>query len=164
MGLDRLVFIPASRSPFKPRNAPANDQVRLRMLRRALAGLSWCEVSEIELKRGGVSYTVDTVRQLGEVYRDAKLFLLIGEDHLAGLHKWRDVETLLRLVEFVVVPRPGTKVTPEVSGGTFHRLNGWPVRISSSQIRERVRGGQPIEPWVPGPVAEVIRDNRLYLE
>lgn len=164
MRLDRLILVPACRSPFKPEQAPARDELRLRMLRVACAGLTWCEVSDIELTRGGVSYTVDTVRELGERHAPARLFLLIGEDHLDGLAKWKEVEDLKARVEFVVVPRPGTKPGDMIPGATFHRLKGWPVRLSSSEIRERARLGLPLEPWVPAAVAEVIRDNGLYLK
>jgi nicotinate-nucleotide adenylyltransferase len=163
MQLDRLIFVPVCRSPFKSDNVPADDALRLRMLRLALAGLPWCEVNDVELTRGGVSYTIDTVRWFRERHSDTRLFLLIGEDQLTGLAQWRDIGALKQIVEFVVVPRPGTRPVDALEGATFHRLNGWPFEVSSSDIRERVRAGRAIEPLVPAAVAQVIRDNRLYL-
>jgi len=159
MKLDRLIFVPANRSPFKQESPPAPDALRLRMLRLALAGVEWSCVSDVELKRGGVSYSVDTVRTLGREFPGAQLFLLIGEDNLESLSSWREVGTLLKLVEFLVIPRPGAASAPELPGATLHRLTGWPIHLSSSQIRQRVRDGLPVDHLV----ADVIRHNRLYL-
>jgi len=163
MQLDRLIFVPANRSPFKRAAPPAPDALRLRMLRLALAGVEWSCVSEVELKRGGVSYSVDTVRTLGREFPGAQLFLLIGEDNLESLSSWREAGTLLKLVEFLVIPRPGAAPARELPGATLHRLTGWPIHLSSSRIRQRVRDGLPVDHLVPPGVADVIRHNRLYL-
>lgn len=163
MKLDRLIFVPANRSPFKQESPPAPDALRLRMLRLALAGVEWSCVSDVELKRGGVSYSVDTVRTLSDQFPGAQLFLLIGEDNVNSLSAWREAGTLLNLVEFLVIPRPGVAPARELPGGILHRLKGWPIRLSSSQIRERVRDGLPVEHLLPPGVADVIRHNRLYL-
>lgn len=164
MQLDRLIFVPAHRSPFKQENTPASEQLRLRMLRLALAGLEWATVSEVELRRGGVSYSVDTVRSLSEEFHGSQPFLLIGEDNLEGLPKWREAQTLTQMVEFLVIPRPGSRVSPEMAGVRLHRLKGWPMQVSSSQIRQRVRAGLAVDHLVPDAVAEVIHHNQLYLQ
>jgi nicotinate-nucleotide adenylyltransferase len=161
--LDRLFFILAARSPFKPGREPTPAQQRLRMLRLALAGWDWCEVDDQEIKRGGVSYTVETVRNYITGWPGAELFYLIGADHVSQLHKWRDAEELARLAKFVVIPRPGeasASLPPPFRG---QRLAGFPIAASSSQIRERVKAGLPLEPLLPGAVAELIRNNGLYL-
>jgi nicotinate-nucleotide adenylyltransferase len=163
VGLDRLIFVPANRSPFKPQQTPATSALRMKMLRLALAGLEWCSVSDLELRRPGVSYTIDTVRSLQEQVAAAAWFLLIGEDHLAALRQWRDADELMQRVEFLVVPRPGTPLTRGETGVKSHRLAGWPVQISSSDIRRRVRDGLTVDHLVPTAVAEVIRHNGLYL-
>jgi nicotinate-nucleotide adenylyltransferase len=163
MQLDRLIFVPALRSPFKQSSMPAPEALRLRMLHLALAGLNWCEVSDCELKRGGLSYTIDTVRELSESHPAGRLFFLIGEDNLAALPAWREAEELKRRVEFLVIPRPGNAGDGAPEGATVHRLQGWPVRISSSVIRQRVREALPVDHLVPPAVAEVIRHNHLYL-
>src|ERR1035441_9971063 len=80
LGLDRLFFIPAAQSPFKPENKPAPDAVRLQLLRLALAGKTNCEIDEQEIRRGGISYTVDTLRDYAKRFSGAKLFYLIGAD------------------------------------------------------------------------------------
>src|SRR6266545_1935106 len=110
LGLERLYFIPAAQSPFKPENQPAPGAERLRLLRLALAGRTNCEVDDQEIKRGGVSYTIDTLRDYARRFPQAELFYLIGVDNVATLPKWRDAMELARLAEFIAIPRPGDPV------------------------------------------------------
>ena len=161
--LDRLFFILAARSPFKSDNNPASASQRLQLLRLALAGWTNCEIDEEEIQRGGISYTIDTVRGYAKRFPDAKLFYLIGADNVAKLNEWREATELARLAEFVAIPRPGgggASFPPPFHGRT---LTGFPLGVSSSQIRARVKDGLPIEPLVPRPVAEAIRAAKLYL-
>lgn len=161
--LTRLYFIPAAQSPFKPERklAPAGERVRL--LRLALAGKAWCDIDEQEIQRGGVSYTIETLRGYAERFPQARLFYLIGADHAAQLPEWREAGELARLAEFVVIPRPGQAEPslPEPFQGKT--LQGFPLGVSSSRIRSRVAAGLPIEHLVPAAVAEAICNNRLYL-
>jgi nicotinate-nucleotide adenylyltransferase len=161
--LARLYFIPAAHSPFKPDSEPAPANERLRLLRLALAGEPWCEIDEQEVRRGGVSYTIDTVRDYRSRFPAAQLCYLIGADHLPQLPQWREAEELGRLVEFVVIPRPGQAQTPFPAPFRGRWLTGFPLGVSSSQIRARVRAGLPIDHLVAGAVAEAIGKNRLYL-
>ena len=161
--LSRLFFIPAAQSPFKPGRVLAPAEARLQMLRLALAGQTDCEIDDQELKRGGVSYTVDTVRDYVRRFPAAQLFYLIGADHIPQLPKWREADGLAGLVEFVVIARPGQVAAPLPTPFRGETLNGFPLGVSSSQIRERVRAGLPIELLVGSAVAEAIRNNRLYL-
>lgn len=163
LGLDRLFFIPAAQSPFKPTLSPATPQLRVRMLRMALAGQTWCEVDDQELQRGGVSYTIDTVREYQARHPEAELFYLIGADHVPTLPKWREAEQLARAVEFVVIPRPGEVPAELPEPYRVRVLGGWPLKVSSSQIRARVGEGLRIDHLVPGGVAEVVREAGLYL-
>ena len=80
--LDRLFIIPATRSPFKPEQQPASDEVRLAMLTAAFEEESGCEIERLELEREGASYAIDTVRAFGERFPEAELFYLIGADHV----------------------------------------------------------------------------------
>lgn len=161
--LDRLFFIPAAQSPFKPDRIPSAGGERLRLLRLALAGKTWCELDYQEVKRGGVSFTVETLRDYAGRLPDARLFYLVGADHVATLPKWRDAEELARLAEFVAVPRPGeaNPVFPAPFRG--RTLRGFPLAVSSSQVRNRVKSGLTIDHLVPAAVAEAIHNNRLYL-
>jgi nicotinate-nucleotide adenylyltransferase len=163
LGLDRLFFVPAAQSPFKPMNQPAPAAVRLQLLRLALAGRANCEIDDQEIRRGGVSYAVETVRDYAKKFPQAKLFYLIGADHAAKLNEWREPGELARRTELVVIPRPGetpVNFPPPFRGRT---LKGFPAEISSSQIRARVKVGLPIEHLAPPAVAEAIRAAKLYL-
>ena len=163
LALTRLLFIPAARSPFKSEQEPAPANERLRLLRLALAGKDWCEIDEQEIIRGGVSYTIETVKECARCYPGAELFYIIGADQLPQLPKWRDAENLARLAQFVIIPRPGetaAAIPPPFRG---RDLTGFPLGVSSSQIRDRVKAGLPICHLVPPAVAEAIRNYRLYL-
>jgi nicotinate-nucleotide adenylyltransferase len=163
LGLSRLFCIPAAQSPFKPERIPTPAKERLRLLRLALAGLAWCEIDEQEISRGGTSYTVDTLRDYADRFPGAQLFYLIGADHVAQLPKWRGAEELSRLAEFVVISRPGAADIPFPAPFRGRKLTGFPLGLSSSQIRARVKAGLSIEHLVPRAVAEAISDNQLYL-
>lgn len=163
LGLDRLHFVPAAQSPFKPESIPAPAADRLRLLRLALAGWSWCRVDDQETRREGVSYTVDTLRDYAARFPMAELFYLIGADNVPSLPQWRAAGDLARLARFVVVPRPGgvaAELPPPFHGRT---LRGWPLAVSSSEIRARLRAGRAVEHLVPAAVAEALAHNPLYL-
>jgi nicotinate-nucleotide adenylyltransferase len=163
LGLDRLFFIPAAQSPFKPDSKPAPAAARLRLLRLALAGKTNCEIDGQEIRRGGVSYTVDTLRNYTKKFPGAELFYLIGADHVAHLPEWRAPAELARLADFVVIPRPGEPAADFPTPFRGRWLKGFPLGISSLEIRARLKAGLPIEPLVPPSVAETIRNNGLYL-
>src|SRR6185503_3762549 len=160
LNLSRLYFIPAAQSPFKPATVPAPAHERLRLLRLALAGHNQYEIDDQELQRGGASFTIDTARNYASRFPQARRFYLIGADHVAQLPKWRSAEELARLVEFVVIPRPGQTVGSAPAGFHLHTLTGFPLGVSSSQIRERVRAGLSLGALVPPSVAEAIHNNR----
>jgi nicotinate-nucleotide adenylyltransferase len=160
--LDRLFFIPAAQSPFKPDNQPAPAPVRLRLLRLALAGKTNCEIDEQEIRRGGVSYSIETARDYAKRFPEEELFYLIGADHVAKLPEWREANELARLVQFVVTPRPGEAPVNFPSPFRGQTLKGFPLAVSSSQIRARAKAGLPVQPLVPAPVAEAIRALKLY--
>jgi nicotinate-nucleotide adenylyltransferase len=162
LALSRLYFIPAAQSPFKPGNRPNPAGERLRLLRLALAGHTWCEIDEQEIRRGGVSYTIDTVRECARRWPEARLYYLIGADHVPKLSAWRDANELAGLAEFVVIPRPGQAAAPFPAPFRGRTLAGFPLGVSSSQIRSRAKAGQPIDHLVPAAVAEAIRLGALY--
>lgn len=162
LGLDRLYFIPAAQSPFKQEPKAAPPAIRLRLLRLALAGQMNWEIDEQEIRRAGVSFTIETVRDYAKRFPKTELFYLIGADNTAKLSEWREANELARLVEFVIIPRPG-EVTANLLPPFRQRiLKGFPLAVSSSQIRGRVKMGLPIETLVPPPVAEAIREEKLY--
>ncbi len=163
LALARVFFILAAQSPFKPDSQPAPAAERLRLLRLALAGDAAAEVDDQEIRRGGASYTIDTARQYRKSFPEAELFYLIGADQAGQLPLWREAPELARLVEFVIIPRPGEIVPRLAAPFRGQALRGFPLGVSSSEIRARCRAGLAITHLTPPAVAEAIKNNRLYL-
>jgi nicotinate-nucleotide adenylyltransferase len=163
VGLERLFFIPAAQSPFKPDSVPTPSAERCRLLRLALAGKANYELDEQEVRRGGVSYTIDTVRDYRRRFPSAEFFWLIGADHVPSLAKWREASELAELVEFVAIPRPGQADAAFAAPFRGRTLKGYPLGVSASQIRARVKAGLGIDHLVTPAVAEAIRNYQLYL-
>ena len=163
LGLETVFFIPASISPFKPGVQLASGTQRLRLLRLALAGCVGFEIDDREIVRGGISYSIDTVRAYAAEFPGVKIFYLIGADHIRKLPAWREAEELASLAEFVVIPRPGENLEDAPPPFRCSPLKGIPIGVSASQIRGRICAGMPIDWLVPPAVAEAIRNNQLYL-
>jgi nicotinate-nucleotide adenylyltransferase len=162
LGLHRLFFIPAAQSPFKADSQHAPAAQRMCWLRLALAGKTNCEVDAQEIARGGISYSVDTLRDYARRFPDAELFYLIGADNVKKLPQWREPAELARIAQFVVMPRPGQAEVSFPAPFRGRMLKGFPLGVSSSQIRERVKAGLPIDHLVPAAVAEAVHNSRLY--
>lgn len=157
---DQVLLVPANLPSHKPEARLAAAAHRLTMLRLAIARRPRLAVSEVELRRGGVSYTVDTVRQL---QRDGTLGtrpgLVVGDDLGAELATWREAATLFGMVELLVARRSAQPLPPPFP---HCRLANHPFPVSSSELRRRVRTGQLICALVPAAVAAYIREHRLY--
>lgn len=162
LGLDKLFFVPAAQSPFKMENEIAPAQIRLQWLRLALAGRTNCEIDEQEIRRGGISFAIETVRDYAKRFPKAKLFYLIGADNISRLNDWRGANELAKLAEFVAIPRPGETVAEFPKPFRGKMLKGFPLAISSSQIRARVKAGLSVKNLVPASVAEAIHNNKFY--
>ena len=162
--LDRLIVMPAAQSPFKPDQALAPGIARMEMLRAAFSGEPEIEISSWELDRGEVSYSIETLRALAAEHPEAQLFYLIGADHVATLPQWRESDALAAAATFVVVPRPGApeEAFPQPFSGRY--LQGKPMAISASEIRERVRAGRSVANLVPPPVAQLLNSMQIYSE
>ncbi len=164
LALDRVLLMPAAQAPLRSAPVCAAAPHRLAMLKLAIADMSNLEVSEIELQRGGVSYTVDTLRSLRtERTRDEWVWIL-GEDQFARLPQWAEPETLVQLAEFAVYGRPGCEraAPPAIPGLRVSRVEGPEWAISSTEIRARLRRGETVSGLVPDKVIEYIRENGLY--
>lgn len=163
-GLDRLFLVPAAQAPLKPNDVQSTNDDRLAMLRAATGWDRRFEVSDYELRKGGVSYTIDSARHFRAQFPGDRLFWIIGGDQLPKLHLWREIEALAGLVEFIFLERPGhpVKATPQIPGLRLHRCDGHLVEISSTELRERVRGGLSLDYFVPHKAIEYIREKRLY--
>ena len=161
VGLRQLFFVPAAQSPFKLDRQAAPAAVRLQLLRLALAGQTHCTVDDQEIQRGGISYTVDTLRAYAKKFPAANFFYLIGADNVSQLNNWREPLALAQLAEFIALPRGVPPVFPPPFRG--RTLRGFPFAVSSSEIRARVKAGLPVKNLVPAAVAEAIHNKSLYV-
>jgi nicotinate-nucleotide adenylyltransferase len=166
LGLERVAFVPSAVPPH--RSAPlSHAEDRLAMARLATASHPQFEVWDLELRREGPSYTVDTVAALvGERPCDS-FVLLVGADTFPEMPSWREPERLFSLVEVAVAERPGAPAAkaqrPFPGARTVHAVPGPSLAISATAIRERVRLAQSVRYLVPDAVADYILSRRLYL-
>jgi nicotinate-nucleotide adenylyltransferase len=164
LGLGKVLFIPSAISPHKQHLGLVDSAFRMEMVRLALLGQQFFEASPIELERGGVSYTVDTLEQLKRIYPEDILHLLMGMDNLVELPTWKSPERIADLSKIVVMTRPGFQPTgiPDLVRKNFMLCQVSEIGISSSEIRERVKQGKSIHFLVPKPVESYIYYRKLY--
>ena len=164
LGLERVYLVPAAQAPLRTDPVRADAAHRLTMLRLATAGDTRLAVSEIELQRGGVSYTVETLRMLRALHPGDELLWILGTDQLARLGQWAEPEALASLAEFVCYGRPGSAKTkvPDIPGLRVSRVEGPEWHISSTEIRARCLRGETLTGHVADKVIEYIRENGLY--
>ena len=162
--LDRIVLVPAAQAPLKPQEVQSSPQDRLAMLHAAIEWDKRFEISDVELRRGGVSYTVDSVRHFRALYPRDELFWIIGGDQLPKMNQWKDIRVLAGMVEFIFLERPGhpAKETPDIPGLRLRRCDGHLIEISSSELRERVRQGFSLHYFCPQKVIAHIEAHKLY--
>ncbi|TFG95630.1 MAG: nicotinate (nicotinamide) nucleotide adenylyltransferase [Calditrichales bacterium] len=166
LGLDYIYFVPAAVHAFKDNLQITPEKIRLEMLQAATSGHKQLRISRVEIKRRGVSFTVDTLREFSkfENLPAVHLIYIIGLDNLADFNRWKEPEAILRLAEVVVVRRPGraNEYLPEKIQNKMRFLNSPQIEISSTEIRQQVRLGQSIYDLVHPKVAELINKYSLY--
>jgi nicotinate-nucleotide adenylyltransferase len=162
--LDRLIFVPTGAQPFKVDTPPvASGQDRLEMVRLAVADDANYVVDDAEINRKGLSFTVDTLEHLSERNPAARLFLLMGEDVLAGFEKWRSPGRIRELATLVAVSRSGlTGSVADPATAAVLRVSSRRVDVSSTEIRQRRRAGKSIKGFVPESVERFIDVRGLY--
>jgi nicotinate-nucleotide adenylyltransferase len=159
LGLDEIILIPNATPPHRPGDKPAPDALRFEMVGAAIAGEPRFKANDIELRRGGVSYSFDTVLALRQKYpADAEFYFLVGGDNLDELHSCHRIEELKRLVTFVVLNR-GTRDAEHPVMKLDRRID-----ISATEIRARVAKNKSIRYFVPEAVLEIIARHQLYKE
>lgn len=161
LGLDRLLLVPAAVPPHKQALPRTAGPLRAAMLRAAVRNDPRFAVDDTELRRGGTSYTVDTLRELAARHRRAELFLLIGADNLRDFASWREPREIVRLARLVVLDRAGEHGDPSASVPAL-RLPVTRVDISSTEIRRRSRAGESTRYLVPEAVRRIIEREGLY--
>lgn len=166
MGLDRVLFIPAALPPHKTDRMLSPAWQRLAMVRLAIAHSPWFEACDLEIRRGGISYTIDTLRELRQYYhvQAHELFLIIGSDSLKEMGSWREPESIFEECAVVVVTRPGFDChdAPAHFARRAKMVPAPSVDLSSSEIRARVRDGKSIRYLVPPGVDRFIHEHGLY--
>lgn len=172
MGLERVLFIPAYVPPHKVGMYFASAQDRYAMTELAVAAYPHFAVSDMELRRSGVSYTIDTLRELHRLYGQRQLYFIIGADSVAQLHTWHNIEEMLELITFVAAGRPGyAGVMEQVEQRLGKRareriilLDTPEYDISSTDIRARIRSRASLAGLVPQAVEQYIYQHKLYVE
>ena len=183
--LDRVIFVPAADPPHKPRVGQISFPHRLAMVQLAISGRPEFSVSEIEGKRPGKSYTIETLRAFREQFPGDRLFFIMGSDSFAEIGTWYDYPAIFAAASLIVVGRPGStgislasalpvaiagqfcydaavnRLTHS-SGTTVSYLDGVPLPISSSSIRDLVRHGRSVRHLVPERVERYIKEHTLY--
>jgi nicotinate-nucleotide adenylyltransferase len=162
--LDRLILVPAAQAPLKPNDVQSSVADRLEMLRAAVEWDHRFEISDVELRRGGVSYTIDSARHFRALYPNDDLYWVIGGDQLPKLHLWKDIAELVRLVEFIFLERPGypVRAAPDIPGLRLHRCDGHLLAISSTELRDRIRRNLSLDYFVPHKAIVYIKEHSLY--
>ena len=172
--LDQVLFMPCAMSPHKLDGAHGTDRQRLEMLDLAIGGHREFIRSDMEIKRGGVSYTVDTLRELETAQPENEWFFLMGADSLESFSTWREPGEILKLAKPIVVSRPGSEpvdlgLLEGVSSAQYVEsirelsVESPLIDISSSNIRERVASSQSIRFLVPRSIEQYIVTQKLYL-
>ena len=179
--LDRIVVVPACHNPLEVKAPEVPPPLRQALVREVLQSYPFVEVDDQEIKRGGLSYAVSTLKNLHRRFKN--LFFIMGMDQLMMLDQWRDFEEILKISHLIVAPRTGFEWKKQTwpvalqegiksfqknqavlkTGKKIFRMPLCLPDISSSLIRKRVRQGLEIKNMVPGPVARWIRKEKLYL-
>lgn len=170
MGLDKVIFIPTGNPPHKELELSAKD--RYEMVRLAISPNPDFEISDIETTRVKKSYTVDTIRELKKIYKEEKLYFLIGLDSLFQLKTWMKIGDLSQEIEFVVALRPGYLDKEEVNkeidflrenfGTKINLINTPLYEISSTDLRDRIRVGKSLRYLIPKKVLDYIEESGFY--
>jgi nicotinate-nucleotide adenylyltransferase len=169
--LDKVIFMPCYIPPHKDKDINIlPGEVRYELVEAAIKKYKNFEVSDYELKNGGVSYSVDTLKALKNMHPENEYYFIIGADSLCQLHTWRDIYTLLELCNFITITRPGyvidessvklkepwkTKVLQNISKNSN-------IDISSSNIRRMLHGDEDVGYMLPPDVDEIINERKLY--
>lgn len=177
MQWDRVLYVPAHRQPFKRDQSTASGYHRFAMTVLATEERDELFVTPRELERGEISYTVDTLEQLRTENREATLDWIIGDDNLPQLDAWKNLQRIFELANFAVLSRTGESAEMLVPPAHRHRVTvprkrqkcgsivfaeNATVPVSATEVRRRVRAGEPIDAFVDPRVRRYIEHNRLY--
>jgi nicotinate-nucleotide adenylyltransferase len=160
LGLEKVVLVPAYLPPHKDDSDIADPRHRLAMVKLAIAGNKHFSVSDMEIRRNGRSYTIDTIREFKKECPRDELFFIVGSDLLNYLNDWKDLDEIVRMVKFIAATRPGYSL--QKLPATINTLAIRAVDISGYEIRACVRGRLSFRYLVPEAVYKYIRRHKLY--
>lgn len=160
IGLREVVFVPAYLPPHKNNSDIANAAARYGMICEAIDGNKHFIASDVEIKRQGKSYTIDTVREFKKKYPNDEIFFIAGSDVLKYLEDWKDLPEIIKLVKFVVATRPGYPL--ESLPGYISTVSIRAVDVSAFEIRQAIKENKSFRYLVPETVYKYIVKNRLY--
>ncbi len=158
--LDNVIFVPANIPPHKVSEDIIAPEDRFNMLKLAVRGSKYFSVTDLETKRSGYSYTIDTIRQLKKTYFKDELYFITGSDLLTYLNDWKDLNEIIGMVKFVVATRPGYPL--EKIPAYIKTLAIRAVDISAFEIRQAIKHKRSFRYLVPEAVSQYIIKKRLY--
>jgi nicotinate-nucleotide adenylyltransferase len=161
LGLERVLWIPSAEHPFKRGQVRTPAETRLAMVRAAVQDDPRFEACDLELRRSGPSYTVDTLRELAARHPDAELYLLVGADVVREMPDWREPHEVVRLARVAAVTRAGEGV-PEGLPLPAVPVPVTRIDVSATEIRRRVAAGRTIRYLVPDAVRALVEGEGLY--
>jgi nicotinate-nucleotide adenylyltransferase len=164
--LDRILFMPTANPPHKKDLKLTDKNIRLRMVELAICKSPYFVVLDEEIKRGGISYTIETIKQLKslELWSEDELYLILGADSLIDLKTWKDPEDIIKSINILVVARPGYDIRKADERFRRHTIiiHSPLIDISSSEIRQRIKEDKSIHYLVPDKVEAFIQKEGLY--
>ncbi len=169
VNLDEIIVMPTSIPPHKVKAKGDTPELRLAMCRVAFDGISKVTVSDYEIQKGGISYTVDTLEYL--TCPEREIYLICGTDMLFSLDRWYRAEQIFRLAKVICIPRDNTdKLILQSKKSEYIEkysadvtlLTSEPIDISSTEIRRRIEMGEALTEYLPSGVADIIKQEKLY--
>lgn len=171
--LDKVIYIPSGTHPFKNNKKITNSKIRSKMVELAIESNPYFEISNIEIEREGINYTIDTLKYLKDKYKEAEIYFIIGSDILFEIEKWNEFEKLVNLCKFILFHRIDNdekKLSNKIQkletkyNMNIKRVNAPVLSISSTEIRERVKKDKSIKYLVENSVEKYILENNIYRE
>ncbi|MBC7980305.1 MAG: nicotinate (nicotinamide) nucleotide adenylyltransferase [Armatimonadetes bacterium] len=159
VGLDEVWFIPCWISPHKTDRAPARGELRVKWLRLALQGIEWAKVNELELKKGGVSYSYETAESLVALHPNTEWYWIMGGDQWLDLPTWKFPHRLAAQVEFIVLARNGIEIKPR-DGYRLHVVHGQHP-ASATEIRLALAAGDPEIPFLHEGILSMVAEGKI---
>lgn len=170
--LDKVLFIPTGNNPFKLSQDEISREHRLKMVELAIEGNDFFEILTVEIDQEGITYTIDTINKIKEIYPDCDFYFIAGADLMFEITLWKGAPELLKAVKFITTFRPGyshdrldlrIQELQDIYGASIYKLFATEMDIASSDIRSRIKNGYSIRYLLPDSVEAYIREHGLYL-